>query len=120
VDQAVGPATEHSFIEFRMTRRSNDQQVNVELSSEPNDVADRMSRQNMGVNFHVTFNALAVTVGITALAITAATSAEYWPWSIIPRDRPKRAEIVPKHHTLPDRTKSRSTGKRLKGVVGLT
>src|SRR5262249_17820249 len=24
-----------------------------------------------------------------------ATSAEYWPWLMIPRDRPNRAEIVP-------------------------
>jgi hypothetical protein len=36
-----------------------------------------------------------MTVGITALAITAATSAEYWPWSIIPCDRPNSEEIVP-------------------------
>ena len=35
-----------------------------------------------------------MTVGMTALAMTAATSAEYWPWSMIPRDRPNRAEIA--------------------------
>ncbi|MNN58201.1 hypothetical protein D3C81_1732360 [compost metagenome] len=28
--------------------------------------------------------------------MTAATSAEYWPWSISPWDRPNSAEIVPK------------------------
>ena len=32
----------------------------------------------------------------TALAITAATSAEYWPVSMILCDRPNREEIVPK------------------------
>ena len=35
-------------------------------------------------------------MGITALAMTVATSEEYWPWSIMPCERPKRAEIVPK------------------------
>src|SRR5450759_4535485 len=35
-------------------------------------------------------------VGITALAITAATSAEYWAWSMMWWDRPNSDEIVPK------------------------
>jgi hypothetical protein len=28
--------------------------------------------------------------------MTAATSAEYWPWSMMPRGSPNRAEMVPK------------------------
>ena len=40
--------------------------------------------------------ALAISVGTTALAITAATSAEYCAWSTISCDRPNSAEIVPK------------------------
>ena len=39
---------------------------------------------------------LAISVGITALAMTAATSAEYWDWSTMPLVRPNRAEMVPK------------------------
>jgi hypothetical protein len=39
---------------------------------------------------------LAISVGTTALPITAATSAEYWPWSISPWARPNSAEMVPK------------------------
>jgi len=39
--------------------------------------------------------AFAIRVGITALAITAATSAEYWDWSTIPFDSPNNDEIVP-------------------------
>jgi hypothetical protein len=38
----------------------------------------------------------ATSVGTTALAMTAATSAEYWDWSMMPLVKPKRAEIVPK------------------------
>ena len=41
------------------------------------------------------YSALAITVGITALAITVATSDEYWAWSIIPCERPNNAEMVP-------------------------
>jgi hypothetical protein len=37
-------------------------------------------------------------VGMTALPITAATSAEYWLRLIIPCDRPKSDEIVPKRN----------------------
>src|SRR6266568_1672238 len=39
--------------------------------------------------------ALAIRVGTTALAITAATSAEYCAWSTIWCDKPNNAEIVP-------------------------
>ena len=38
----------------------------------------------------------AIRVGTTALAITAATRAEYCPWVTMPCDRPNREEIVPK------------------------
>src|SRR5450759_2783062 len=41
-------------------------------------------------------NALAITVGTTALAMTAATSAEYCAWSMISCDSPNSAEMVPK------------------------
>ena len=37
-----------------------------------------------------------MTVGITALAMTVATSEEYWPWSMMPCERPNRDEMVPK------------------------
>ena len=33
---------------------------------------------------------------MTALPITAATSREYWVWSMRPRDRPNNAEMLPK------------------------
>ena len=38
---------------------------------------------------------MAITVGITALAMTAATSAEYWLWLMIPCDSPNSEEMVP-------------------------
>ena len=38
----------------------------------------------------------AITVGTTALAMTAATKKEYCSWVIRLWDRPKSAEIVPK------------------------
>src|ERR1019366_2476794 len=40
-------------------------------------------------------NALAISVGTTALATTAATSAEYCARVITPCDNPNSAEIVP-------------------------
>lgn len=36
-----------------------------------------------------------MTVGTTALAMTVATSAEYWAWLMMPCDRPNKEEIVP-------------------------
>src|SRR5438445_5246313 len=39
---------------------------------------------------------LAMSVGTTALAITAATRAEYCAWVTMPCDRPNRDEMVPK------------------------
>jgi hypothetical protein len=39
---------------------------------------------------------LAITVGIIAVPMIAATSAEYWLLSIIPFDKPNRDAIVPK------------------------
>src|ERR1700732_406858 len=39
---------------------------------------------------------LAIIVGTTALAMTAATRKLYWAWSMMPWLSPKRAEIVPK------------------------
>jgi hypothetical protein len=41
-------------------------------------------------------NALAISVGTTALATTAATTAEYCARVIMPFDNPNRAEMVPK------------------------
>src|SRR3989338_7714092 len=41
-------------------------------------------------------NAFAMTVGTTALAITAATSTEYCDWSMIRCESPNSDEIVPK------------------------
>lgn len=38
---------------------------------------------------------MAITVGITALAMTVATNAEYWPGSMILCDKSNRDEIVP-------------------------
>jgi hypothetical protein len=40
-------------------------------------------------------NALAIRVGTTALATTAATTAEYCARVITPCDNPNKAEIVP-------------------------
>src|SRR5205823_446460 len=39
---------------------------------------------------------LAINVGTTALAITAATNAEYCAWLTIPCDSPNSDEMVPK------------------------
>ncbi len=39
---------------------------------------------------------LAISVGTTALAITAATKAEYCAWVTMPCDRPNSEEMVPK------------------------
>src|SRR2546425_7477563 len=38
---------------------------------------------------------LAISVGTTALAITAATRAEYCAWLTMPCDRPNKDEMVP-------------------------
>src|ERR1700674_5069390 len=40
-------------------------------------------------------NALAISVGTTALATTPATTTEYCDWSMMPWERPNSAEMVP-------------------------
>ena len=37
-----------------------------------------------------------MSVGITALPMTARMSSEYWSWSMMPWESPKSAEMLPK------------------------
>jgi hypothetical protein len=48
LDDAVRPAADHAFVNRRMARRADDEQIGLDLGRQSDDVANRVSGQDMG------------------------------------------------------------------------
>src|ERR1700730_9234564 len=52
---AIRTAPDHSLVQCRMACRPNDEQIYIEIGGKLNDVAHRMPRHDMGMQFHMPF-----------------------------------------------------------------
>jgi hypothetical protein len=52
---AIRAAPNHPLVQCRMACRPNDEQIHVEIGGKFDDVAHRMPRHDMGMQFHMAF-----------------------------------------------------------------
>ena len=52
---AVRAAPDHALVQGRMSSCTDDEQIHIEIGGKLDDVAHRMPRHDMGVQFHMAF-----------------------------------------------------------------